>query len=446
MTSSSVTPANPPYPALKGSNRQLFAFATISKRLPIILTKTIDDVYQAYHKLPPEESEKQAEAKQIIEKISRLKYELQHDKPLIPIEDDGEPDVQIWNDSLKKYFDGVGWYDSPWLFCECYMYRRIRETFSQSKHWKNYDPYFKQKIDAFRGSLLPVQELAKRFAEPPHIDNKEEEWVLFHELVQVCLWGNATDLSLLANMSAEEIKKLQSSGGRAQLAEKEKNILCNHIDRLWKHLQTLKGGRVDFILDNAGFELFVDLIFADWLIQAGYASKIQFHCKAIPWFVSDVMPVDFQWMIDNIAKFFGPEDQNLITLGQRWKSYIDQGLWYVRTDRFWTLGFAFWELVNQPALWEDLKQSQLLIFKGDLNFRKLTYDCQWPTTTPFEEAIGPLTQGPPVVVLRTNKADVCVGLPDGKEKEVEEKDKDWRYSGKYAVICFSNGNSSSQSI
>jgi hypothetical protein len=39
-----------------------------------------------------------------------------------------------------------------------------------------------------------------------------------------CLWGNSTDLSLLIDMSEEDIKKLQSTGGDA-LAATEQNIL-----------------------------------------------------------------------------------------------------------------------------------------------------------------------------------------------------------------------------
>jgi len=40
------------------------------------------------------------------------------------------------------------------------------------------------------------------------------------------------------------------------LAATEKNILGNDMNRLWDHVKTLRektGGRVDFILDNAGF-------------------------------------------------------------------------------------------------------------------------------------------------------------------------------------------------
>ncbi len=87
------------------------------------------------------------------------------------------------------------------------------------------------------------------------------------DLVAVCLWGNSTDLSLLINMTEEQIKSLQSTGG-AHLAATEKNILGNHMKGLWETVVNLRantGGRVDFVLDNAGFELYCDCVYGTCL-------------------------------------------------------------------------------------------------------------------------------------------------------------------------------------
>lgn len=53
-------------------------------------------------------------------------------------------------------------------------------------------------------------------------------------------------------MTEEDIKKLQSTGGE-HLADTEKNILGNDLHKLWDLVGPMKGGRVDFVLDNAGF-------------------------------------------------------------------------------------------------------------------------------------------------------------------------------------------------
>lgn len=61
-------------------------------------------------------------------------------------------------------------------------------------------------------------------------------------------------------MTEEDIKKLQSTGGEA-LAATEKNILGNDIEEVWNIVSGLKGGRIDFVLDNAGFELYCDMVY-----------------------------------------------------------------------------------------------------------------------------------------------------------------------------------------
>lgn len=89
----------------------------------------------------------------------------------------------------------------------------------------------------------------------------------------------------------DDIKQLQSSGGDS-LSATEKNILGNDLPALWDLVSSpsftaarpgQRGGRIDFILDNAGFELFCDCIYADFLIQSGLASSIRFHGKRFAW-------------------------------------------------------------------------------------------------------------------------------------------------------------------
>lgn len=66
-------------------------------------------------------------------------------------------------------------------------------------------------------------------------------------------------------MTEEQIKSLQSTGGE-HLATAEKNILGNHMTRLWDIVSSLgegTNGRIDFVLDNAGFELYCDCVYGE---------------------------------------------------------------------------------------------------------------------------------------------------------------------------------------
>jgi hypothetical protein len=224
------------------------------------------------------------------------------------------------------------------------------------------------------------------------------EKLLFTEMCEICLWGNATDLSLLTNLSYEDIQKLQGSEARKN---SEKNILVNDLPKAFQVLTAAqkegkKERRVDIVLDNAGFELFVDLILAGYLLSSGLATTVVFHPKSIPWFVSDVLPADFGALLSALAdpqtfyealsedekhagKEVAPlsesETENLQFLFQNWSTMHAEGQLMMRPNDFWTAGGSYWRLPKtEPELYEDLKESELVIFKGDLNYRKLTAD------------------------------------------------------------------------
>lgn len=146
--------------------------------------------------------------------------------------------------------------------------------------------------------------------------------------------------------------------------------------------------------------------------------------------------------------------QDLKEIVNRWRGYLARQEWQVTSHSFWCTWKAHRHLADtldqgsDPAtvkLWQELKtDSSLLIFKGDLNFRKLVYDCKYPSTTPFSESLGESfkKECPPIVSLRTNKSDPIVGLEQGKEEKLVKLvgGNDWRWSGKFAIALFYSGN------
>ncbi|WFD42005.1 hypothetical protein MPSI1_000642 [Malassezia psittaci] len=453
-TASRVDPNNPPWPAYRGYHEYSFAHETMGKRLPTILGNAMTDVIQTLNEQWDEE--KVLDLLRCLDRMHILMKELQDNAELRPIIDDDEGDIPLWNKAIAKYFRGKDFMSAPWLFAEAYKYRRLHECFSLSRYWSHYDVFFRQKCDTFSRSSTAVFELSTRFALPQKQDSSlslEEaqhiKKLLFLELTQVSLWGNATDLSLLINMTEDDIKKIQSTGGD-HLAATEKNILGNHLQRVWELVANMKGGRIDFVLDNAGFELYCDCVYADWLIQSGIAREVHFHGKRIPWFVSDVTRKDWNWLLNVMAYgslFPGAtraEEQSLRELGKRWKQYVNEGKWIYEQHPFWCTGYTFWSISSEaPDLFHYLCESDLVIFKGDLNHRKLTYDCQAPSDTPFDVAIGPLASeegAPPVLSLRTVKSDVVVDVPLDVSQKLDKDEPGWRISGKYAVVLLSDGD------
>lgn len=380
-----------------------FGWTTARERWPIIITQAIDDAYRTTSQC--DDPERAQEGKTIVEELARLKYEVQHDRPLTPIRDDGLPDVAIYNKELEQ-LGNPSWLNVSWLFSECYLFRRMSTSFSLSKYWKNYDVFARQKISTFRSSRPAVVELAARYkallTELQNSDGQSEDdqaqKILFTEMCEICLWGNATDLSLLTNLTYEDIQKLQGSEARKAA---EKNILVNDLPKVYDVLKNAKAEgkaerRVDIVLDNAGFELFVDLILAGYLLSSGLATLVVLHPKSIPWFVSDVLPSDFSELLNALANprhFYetpsedeklrnktpaalsDKENEDLGFLFQNWSQLYAEGQVIMRPNRFWTHPGSFWRLPHvEKELFEDLKVSDVVIFKGDLNYRKLTGD------------------------------------------------------------------------
>lgn len=189
--------------------------------------------------------------------------------------------------------------------------------------------------------------------------------------------------------------------------------------------------------------MFGDLLLADHMHRIGAASKTVFHCKAIPWFVSDTTTSDFEALLSTLedtSTSSTPSDNDALSnLVKTWRAYLARGDWVLKSNDFWTSWWAYYHMPEvATALFSELLSSSLVFFKGDLNYRKLLYDCRWPSATPFRDVIGQVwASNVPLVALRTNKSDPCVGLAQGKEAElIANGHVDWRWSGKFAVIHF----------
>ena len=223
-------------------------------------------------------------------------------------------------------------------------------------------------------------------------------------MAEICLWGNATDLSLLTSLTYDDIQKLQGAEARKKA---EANIVVNDLAKAYEVLKAAQtstsssGGekerQVDIVLDNAGFELYVDLLFAGYLLASNLATRVVLHPKSIPWFVSDVTPPDWGALINAMrdpqsfftassdsgegdegkaaANLTGQEEEDMNFVFQHLAGLHEEGKMVMRGSEVWTGPGSFWRLkAEEPGLWEDLRSSEMVVFKGDLNYRKLTGD------------------------------------------------------------------------
>ncbi len=122
---------------------------------------------------------------------------------------------------------------------------------------------------------------------------------------------------------------------------------------------------------------------------------------------------------------------------------MKSGEWVIEKDLCWTLPNPFIDLPSLTTSFKKiLESSNLLIFKGDLNYRKLTGDFDnGDHTVPLEKLLAPLTKVVgsrrlPLLALRTCKSGTVVGLEQGKSQELDMVDAGWRENGKFGMVQF----------
>lgn len=166
-----------------------FAFKTLSYRIPVIITKVIDGLCRQRKQIPialnlPKDqlSKAEEETKELIEKLAKLKYELQTNKQIEPIISELS-DTKLWNEYIKNEFKehngSLEYFSVSWLFSECYIYRAMREIFVKSKYFKNYDQFTYIKQDSFKVCLKAACDLAKHLEKLQPTDNFELEFLNF---------------------------------------------------------------------------------------------------------------------------------------------------------------------------------------------------------------------------------------------------------------------------
>ncbi|KAJ3112093.1 hypothetical protein HK100_002454 [Physocladia obscura] len=479
-----IGPNNPPHGFAfhKGLDEGGFARPTVVTRWPVIVTDVVNAVLAASSasaNMNADSIYSGANSAGVIARLSKLKYEIARDKPFSRMADDvnvnvnaentaGNTDADarneiarfanFWDAAVATHFPSASFFSASWLFAECLLYARIHAAINASPQWFGFDPFLIGKRQAFIDVATNVASLAESHLHLVDAINlaplsQSSFAINLRHYFLLALWGNATDLSMFAGLSDEEVTNMRNA------AQGETSIISNHLSEILEYFdQPLfrSKARIDFVLDNSGFELYSDLLLADYLHSTGRVRKTVFHCKTIPWFVSDTMPADFNWLIDdalaNPSIFFASSHLQkpptlsetqvsaLQTLAARFRQHISSGAWVITSDPIWCTFYAHHHLHTEvPHLFNEWKnESGCVIFKGDLNYRKLVYDARFPATWPFRDAIGSVAELPAVVSLRTNKSDPIVGLAQGVEDGLLDQGyTDWRWSGKFAVVEFS---------
>ncbi len=409
-------PLNPPPPLMTGEPGS-FAHKTMAVRVPGLLDNVVADHAGRY----PDE---------INRALADLRAEIVAGRPMRPLETSA-PDGPDWAAAFAPY-QGKSWLEIPWYFAEVFFYRRLLEITNYFgghaglEAWVGLDPFLPRK-QAELNSEVAWRVLTAALNHAP--DGSADS---FKALLHHCIWGNRIDLSH---------PHLAQASGHIAVQSEQENLLVDDTEAVLMYLQggrgvreqgsggrrSIVGGRIDFICDNAGVELLLDLALAAWLLRFDWVKEITLHVKGHPTFVSDTIPADVE---TTLAAIRAQPAVELVSLADELEAYRRQGRLRVRPDYFWNSSHFFWEIPVE--LQAELAQAALVIVKGDANYRRLIGDSRWPAAVSMAEAAPYFPV--PFVCLRTMKSDAVVGLPSGLAEQLDGLDPAWRVNGQRGLI------------
>ncbi|OQY34809.1 MAG: hypothetical protein B6243_05210 [Anaerolineaceae bacterium 4572_5.2] len=401
---------NLPIPApLRGAEANTFTHYTVTTRFPNIARRVV-----AENDFPP----------QVVANLHSLINDIPHAR-IRPLNDPHAPDTADWEAYIAPY-RRQNWLEAPWFFVETYFYRRILEASGYFVFGEMYDldPYAKQKQLGLKNSAKATAALSRQvdvwLKRPAH---RREA---LNALLIADLWGNQADLSMWLDADQEQ-------PSHANEAQAQAHILVNQTADVTAYLLSLtakkKKPRVAFLVDNAGFELAGDLALSDFLLSSGIAASVSFHLKPHPTFVSDATVKDVRQTLNDLT---AAENTAVRAMGNRLQAQLSRARLCLLEDWFWTSPLPMWEM--PASLRAQLGKADLLISKGDANYRRLLGDRHWPFTTPFEEIVSYLPA--PLLALRTSKSEVMSGLKAGQIADLDKNDPDWLANGKWGVVQF----------
>jgi hypothetical protein len=387
-------------PVIMTSEPGSFAHNTLAVRVPAILADTL-----AANDFPAE----------IVARLEDLHAELTRGR-IRPLAEDA-PDAAFWNRVSAPYF-GHSWLDAPWYWAEAYFYRRLLEAtgYFRPGPTQELDPFAPTKRREWAVDAAPAA-VERLLAELPG-DADEPGGVAqrFETLLHASLWGNRTDLSYMI------AAHLGATGGPG--AERA-NLLVDDWAAVWEHLRE-RGGRVAMLADNAGTELLMDVALIDFLLSHQLAEEIHLHLKPWPFFVSDAMIRDLVDGVDALLARGGAAAK----LARRVDGHIAAGALLPRAH--WSSSSPLFYYEMPGDFYAEMAGMDLVIVKGDANYRRLLGDAHWPHATPFADAVSYFPA--PLVALRTFKSEVAVGLAPGQAEALAAADPQWLVNGRRGVI------------
>jgi hypothetical protein len=327
-----------------------------------------------------------------------------------------DPDTRrMWQDALPAHV-GRSWLDMPFYLAESLLYFRILTEigyFEPASSYHMRDPYrtFKHReLCSENGGLVIGRKLCMSLEGMDDADEK------LRTILHNALWGNRVDLSLFSIAEKSRNRVLDEHGD---------NLLIDQSARLIELLHAAT--RVDFILDNTGQELVSDLIAVWQLLTSAPGRMVRLHAKRYPFYVSDAMVCDVDETVNALRNDHSPLLQRV---GRGLKAFREQGRLSVEDHAFWTGPLHYPDL--PPDLLQQFARADVVVLKGDINYRRAISDRKWDVFAQLEDIVGyfPST----MALLRTMKSEAVVDIDGDYAKMLDAQDPEWKVNGERGII------------
>ncbi len=354
------------------------------------------------------------------QKLHALEEEIGHGKVVNPFGGADFPpgafeeeERKAWEQEIALY-EGRSWLDIPWYFAESFFYLKllIAAGYYEGDAPDPFQALKDEELSGAEGGLYLARAAMDRMA----AFRLPLDSVVF--LLRSSLWGNRVDLSNY---------EIPREGRDAFLEGGGENLLLD--DSLSVAEKLLRGRRLGVVTDNAGPELVFDLLLADRLLGLGEPPLITLHLKKAPFFVSDAMSKD---VVQTVHAFIRDGDHRVRAAGGRLKRSMEEGRLALADHFFWNGPRHFTRLPRDIE--ESFAASDLVVFKGDANYRRLLEDRKWEPWASLEEETRYFPA--PFAVVRTMKSEIVADIPREKARALAAEDRDWLINGKRGIISY----------
>ena len=317
-------------------------------------------------------------------------------------------DTDLWARWGRDYI-GENWYDVPFLWAESFFYRKLLEAveYFQPGPWNAIDQFAPQKSAELHDLALDKDLVALGRLQILPLSEQ------ITAALDAALWGNRADLGfLLSDPSAAHNKQAGA-------------LVADDGDALRGLLTSGDLDRVCLVADNAGRELISDLILIDLLLKANLVRTVDLHLKPQPYYVSDATTADLLACLQRIS-----QADETRPVAERLFLAVADGRLLINAHPFYCEPLTYHD---RPAdLSKEFAKAGLVILKGDLNYRRLVGDRDWPNTFSFAQAAAYFPTK--VATLRILKSDVVIGLNADNVQALDDDDPSWRKSGTHGLV------------